>query len=277
MKKFLIIFILIIILINSFAYYVFADENSIEVHFLSTGISDAILIKAEGKNYILDTGADYSSNHMIDYLKKQKITSIDEIILTHYHEDHYGGLKEIIKNFNVHKLFITRHMVPMNKEIFKEGIQNNVEVRYLSNDYAIKGKNFCLNSWLPKNMNNEGEKESEINNHSLILYGNIFGKKIIFCGDAEYKEEEEFLKTNSNKSFDIIKVPHHGLNTSLSGNFLKNIKGEIAIITCDGTSSPSKEIINKLSDNEIEVLRTDRLGDIKLEINSDIMVIEAEK
>lgn len=260
--------ILFIILLIS-TQIVKADNFKTEIHFLNTGISDAILIKDSQNYYLIDTGAKYSDKYVVNYLKNKGVEKLKEVIITHYHDDHYGGLKSIIDNFKVEKLMLSPHNLSISKEIFKEAMKNNIDVNFMSLQYELNDENIRLQCWHPHNMSDTGRLESEINNKSIILYGQIGNRTILLPGDCEVKEEKEFLKSVNIDNIFFMKVPHHGLNTSLSDEFLKRINPKIVVVTCDGVTSPDEITMLKLAQKGMTILRTDILKDIIIRFDDD--------
>lgn len=259
--------LLIILLIST--QVVKADNLKTEIHFLNTGISDAILIKDAGNYYLIDTGAKYSDKYVVNYLKNKGVEKLKEVIITHYHDDHYGGLKAIMENFKVERLMLSPHNLSISKEIFKEAMKNNIDVKFMSLQYELNDENIRLQCWHPRNMSDSGRLESEINNKSIILYGQIGNRTFIFPGDCEVKEEKEFLRSVNIENTFFMKAPHHGLNTSLSDDFLKRINPKIVVVTCDGETSPDEITMLKLAQKGISILRTDILKDIIITFDDD--------
>lgn len=271
MKK---VFGILIIMIVFSVTMVKADTKKTQIHFISTGISDAILIKDNENYYLVDTGAEYSDKYLVNYLRKQGIEKIKEVIITHYHNDHYGGLKSVIENFKVERLMLSPHKLKIGKDIYKDAIKKNINVGYIDLGYEINDEDVKLKCWHPSNMEDCGKQESEINNKSIILYGQIGNKSFILPGDCEIKEEKEFLRFVDIKDIYFMKAPHHGLNTSISDDFLARISPKVVIVTCDGTSSPDEITMLKLAQKGISILRTDILKDIIINFNENSFSIE---
>lgn len=268
------VFGILIVMLSFFMITVKADTTKTQIHFLNTGISDAILIKDNENFYLVDTGAKYSGDYVVNYLKKLGVENIKEVIITHYHDDHYGGLKAVIDNFKIEKLMLSPHKLKIGKEIYKDAIKKGIEVNYLDLTYELNDQNIKLRCWHPVNMEDNGRQESEINNKSVILYGEIGNRTFILPGDCETKEEKEFLKSIDIKDMYFMKAPHHGLNTSISDDFLNKINPKVVIVTCDGTTSPDEITMLKLAQKGISVLRTDILKDVVINFYNDNFSIE---
>lgn len=255
MRKKAIIFILIIFICISNT--VSARHNKYEVHFLDTGQSDCILIKDSNKYYLIDTGAEYYTNRILEYLNLNKINNIDTIILTHYHDDHYGGLLKIIENKKVHRVMLPMHNNQMRYDLYKSIMEKGVKVKYISKDWKLKHGNIDLKVIGPI------KEDSNIeNNNSIVLQGEIDGIKYLFAADCEKREEDDIIENGELKKCDILKVPHHSLNTSSSERFIKILNPKIGVVTSNGVDTPDFKIIKELRAKEIIVLRTDINGNI---------------
>ncbi|WPC42357.1 ComEC/Rec2 family competence protein [Clostridium sp. JS66] len=252
-RKLMILFMIIILTTNS----VLAKQNRYEVHFLDTGQSDCILIKTDINNYLIDTGASYYSDKILKYLDANEINKIDTVILTHYHDDHYGGLLAIAESKKINKVLLPMHDDKIKYTIYKQLTKKGISVKYIPNNYILKEEKMNLKALTPF----KEDKRIE-NNNSIILQGEIDGINYLFAADCEKTEEEYMINNNKISHCDILKVPHHGLNTSSTEGFLKKASPKIAIITSNGVESPENKALNRISNIGSIVIRTDLQGDI---------------
>lgn len=236
---------------------VFAKQNKYEVHFLDTGQSDCILIKTGANNYLIDTGASYYSDKILKYLDLNEVDRIDTIILTHYHDDHYGGLLTIADNKKVNKVLLPMHDDKMKYIMYKQLTKRGINVKYIANNYILKEDKMNLKAITPF----KEDKRIE-NNNSIVLQGEIDGVKYLFSADCEKAEEEYMIKTNKISCCDILKVAHHGLNTSSTEDFLKKASPKVAILTCNGVESPETKVMNRINGIGSIAIRTDLQGSI---------------
>lgn len=253
-RKVLLLFIFMILFFNiSAAAY---DKES-GVHFINTGQSDCILISNNNKNYLIDTGDSSTAEKVLKYLDELKIKDIDQIVITHYHGDHYGGLNSILKSKQVGRVLLPMHDNIMRDVIYKDLTERDISVEYIIPNLEIKNDNMYLKFISPVREDNE-----LINNNSIVIQAEIDGIRYGFMADAEEPEEKDLIKTNKLQQCDVLKVPHHGLDTSTSEQLLKVMKPKIAIITCNGTESPNAPIIDRITKHNIPIFRTDINGDI---------------
>lgn len=254
MKKRIFIFFIIFILIGSTVY---AKNGEYEVHFLDTGQSDCILIKAEDKNYLMDTGASYYTDKILEYLKNLKVTKIDGIIITHYHDDHYGGLLRITDEIKVNTVFLPNYYNKSKDYFCRELTKKNVNIKYIGDNCDIEYKNMKLKSLAP----NEVSKKIE-NNNSIMLQGKVDDVNYLFAADCQKEEENYMIKMNKLEECDVLKVPHHALNTSTTNELLNKVCPKIAIVTSNGVETPDMKVICRISQKGIIVVRTDIYGSI---------------
>ncbi|WP_084284441.1 ComEC/Rec2 family competence protein [Clostridium lundense] len=257
MKKLKKIFI-VMICILIFTSKVYANEKY-EVHFLDTGQSDCILIKGNNLNILIDTGTELTSHKVIRYLNKERISKINYLIITHYHDDHYGGLEKILKAKKVEKLYIPAHADPMRDIIYKYAYLSCAQVKYIAENFSITKDGININGIVA----DEYQRNIE-NNNSIVLLGKVNNNKYLFSADIENEREKEVINKYKSEinNCDVLKIPHHGLNTSCSEEFLNVVNPKISIITCNGKESPQKEVLDRLKKINTTILRTDLNGNI---------------
>lgn len=237
-------------------------ETLHEVHLLDTAQSDCILIKQGNKNYLIDTGALNTGEKVISYLNDKGVKDIEFIIITHYHDDHFGGLLDIIKSKNVKNVLMPLHENENKYSLYEALSENNINVNFIGKGWYYSKDNMTIKAILPEKVDKLIE-----NNNSVVLQADIDGVSYVFMGDAE-KEEEKDIKNLELDKCKVLKIGHHGLDTSTSELLLKKLKPEIAIISCDGKESPEEPVLKRIKKQGSKIYRTDEQGDI---------VIKAEK
>ena len=258
------IFLLSIFLTISCSYkYALASDLDVKVHFIDTGQSDCILIENGEKSYLIDSGEEKNSAKILSYLNKCEINKLDFIILTHYHQDHYGGLFQITNKIKTNMVYVPRYYVmeeEKNKALLSL-LKNKNSYKVIEKGWEYKDGLVELKVLAPS----KGHDSLE-NNNSLVIKGTLNGKNYLFMADCEFDEEKElFSKEITN--IDVLKLGHHGFDTSSSEELLKIINPKYTVITCNGNESPEIQVLDRLKKLDTVVLRTDRCGDIKI-INS---------
>lgn len=226
----------------------------LEITVINVGKADSILIEVEGTNILIDTGLNKTSNIVLDTLKEKNIEELDYLILTHMDKDHIGGAKIILENIKVDNLVQADQVVDSKRyEKLQEAItENNYEPILLRENMSFEVGNGKIEI-------QPGEKESyeQSNDYSLIVTLEYGEKSFLFMGDAEEIRTEEFLNNNNNnKTYDFIKIPHHGRYHENSQDLIDEVKPKYAAITCSKEKMPEKELLNILNDNDVKTYLT---------------------
>lgn len=242
-----------------------AIENSIsknnEIHFISTGNSDAILIKGE-KNVLIDGGDNNDEDSIVDYLKKQGVKKIDYLIATHNHADHIGGLDSVVDNLDIGQVLVSNG--DATTKTYRDFI-TSLSDKKLKPSVPLKDAKFDLgNGAYMQIFNTNGG--SNTNDQSLVTIYVNGQDKFLFTGDAEKETEKEILSLVPD--VDVLKVGHHGSRSSTTQQFLDKVNPEYAVITVGKDNKyhhPHRAVMDKLKTKKIEVHRTDECGTIIFE------------
>lgn len=222
--------------------YAIPIENRLtsEVSFVNVGQGDCTLIRHHQKTILIDTGGltynDIANGTLIPYLRKKRIYKIDAVFITHYDYDHYGALENLQKEYKV----------------------ANVYDYYSSFPISVNGLSF-------NNYNIYGATSNEENDRSLVLSFNILNKDFLIMGDAPSWIENKIMNDYDKIPCDILKLGHHGSDTSSSDRFIQYTSPEIAIVSCGKNNKfghPSKSVVNTLNKYHIPIRRTDLEGTI---------------
>lgn len=223
--------------------YIAPIENSFtyQVSFINVGQGDSTLIRDKNKTYLIDTGGltytDLATNNLIPFFKKNRIYSIDAVILTHYDFDHYGALESLKGNFNI-------------KNVYDYNNYDDFKTKY---DLNIENLNDYVDAWVDEN------------NRSLVLYLNLGEKYFLFTGDASKDVEKRIIEEYKTLNVDCLKISHHGSSSATSLDFLKATNPSEAIISVGKNNfygHPNKEVLENLEKCNIRVRRTDLEGTI---------------
>lgn len=253
----------------------FNSEGNLVVHYLDVGQGDSAFIELPNRKTILiDAGEKKEGKTVVNYIKDLGYDTIDYVIGTHPHSDHIGGLEEVITTFDVDNIY-------MPKAVANSKIYENLLLTIKNMDKSIKRASKDVNIIEEDNLSASflsptKEEYSNLNNYSAVLkikYGN---NTFLFMGDLEKDEE-----TNLDNIFcDVIKVGHHGSSTSSSSEFIKRANPKYAIISVGENNKyglPSNSVLKRYQDNNIEVIRTDLNGTIKVTSDGSNINISKEK
>ncbi|MCM8711688.1 MBL fold metallo-hydrolase [Clostridium sp. SYSU_GA19001] len=240
-----------------------SSNNNLLVHYIDVGQADSILIQVNNKNMLIDAGNKSDSDKVISYLKQQGVEKLDYVVATHPHEDHIGGMSDIIKKFSIIDFYAPKKT--NTTKSFENMISALKDKKIKIATAGVKfnlGDNTICEMLAPNSKNYE-----EINNYSAVIkltYGNT---KFLFMGDAEKLSEDEILTNNFDISADVLKVGHHGSSSSSSSGFLDKVSPKTVVISAgkgNDYGHPHKEILSEFKKRNYTIYRTDIDGTIVL-------------
>ena len=212
---------------------------SSEVDFVNVGQGDCTLIRNKNRTVLIDTGGltymDVANESLVPFLRKKRIYKIDAVIITHYDYDHYGALSSLMKSYKVSAIYDYNSAFPVTVD------------NLTFNNYNYYGR---------------GDEE---NYKSLVISFSNCNKDFVIMGDAPTYVEKEIMKNTSSIKCDILKVGHHGSNTSTCEEWLKYLEPKEAIVSCGKNNKfghPNKEVVILLNKYKIKIRRTDIEGTI---------------
>lgn len=293
LSVFLVIGILLSVLITYFPNLnlpswnkVFEAQSDAEVqypfaaHFLDVGQADCSLIKTETATILIDAG-DVDSFPKIDtYLKQHDVQTIDYLILTHAHADHIGSADDVLYHYDVRNVIMPKYQeenMPTSK-VYKnllmalQEIKPKVIAAKPGSTYEIGDLSFTI---LAPNATYK-----EMNNSSVVTRVVYKNAAFLFQGDAEKQSEKDILKNDYILSADVIKLGHHGSQTSSIEPYLKAVHPKFAVISCGLDNSyhlPNESVLKRLEKLNIDYRRTDFHGDIVVYTDGDTLYLETEK
>ena len=271
-----------------FLFHNVIPKNYVEVNFIDVDQGDACHIKtSKGYNILIDSGGSESSDYdvgeniLIPYLLDNTNGVIDTIFISHFHEDHSEGIISLLKRINYNSPLKVNNIIigvqPQETLLYDELLkickEKNIKITVFKkmDKYSLDG--VLITALYPTQ---KIDINDDLNNNSLILKCSIYGKDILFTGDAEKEEEKVLLDYYNNKSewldVDILKVGHHGSKTSSTEELLKAVTPYISIISCGADNKfghPHAETMKKLGIYSNYILRTDEDGEIMLKIHKN--------
>ncbi|MBR6754931.1 MAG: MBL fold metallo-hydrolase, partial [Clostridia bacterium] len=236
------------------------QKSSLEVHFIDVGQADSALILCDGKAMLIDGGNTGDSSVLYTYLKKQNIKHLDYVIGTHAHEDHIGGIPGALNFATVGTAYSP--VTDYDSKAF-ENFKKAVEKHKTSLIVPDVGTSFMLGSAKCKVL--AVNTTDDTNNSSIVLRITYGKTSFIFTGDAEREVEQAIINREGNLESTVLKVGHHGSETSSSYVWLREVMPEYAVISVGKGNSyghPHDELLSRLKDAGVKTFRTDLQGDI---------------
>lgn len=252
------------------------DQTQDFVKFIDVGQADCALIYSNGYSALIDVGLPNTVNELSAEISECGIKTLDTVVISHHHADHVGALPEIANNFKIDNLI----MPPLLEKSTSAAVKGKETAIENGSSYyeAVPGMNFDIGEFEITILSNFTDKSNE-NNRSLYVMAKINGIKFLFTGDAETKMENRLLDENLNIDCDVLKVSHHGSNTSSSKQFLNATTPEYAVISVgeDNIYSHPHKVTLDLLEKHSKIYRTDQDGDITFNVDKQELSIETEK
>ena len=251
----------------------FIVEDKLVVDYIDVGQPDSILLRNKDKTMLIDAGTNEQGKNVVSYLKEEGISKIDYLIGTHPHEDHIGGLDDVINNFDIGKIYMPKRQTTT--KTFKD-VLSAIKNKNLTITQPKKGEIIDLGQAKCEFMTEPIIDDDNINLSSLTLRVEFGNNSFLFMGDAEKQNE----KTITWPKTDVLKVGHHGSDTSSSKEFLEQVNPKYAIIMVGEGNTyklPKQPIIDRIEKQGSKIYRTDKNGNIKIISDGNNLEIKTEK
>ncbi len=246
-------------------------NDNLEVIAFDVQNADAFLIKTpKNKYFIIDTGkAAYNGGSsqakviILKYLKDSGIKNIEGLIITHFDNDHCGGVVDLINNLKIKNVYINSMVADSytSKHIFEVFKKKNISPILAKNNEKIYSENDLKIQTYRAFLKNDNE-----NSIITLLSYNDFDE--LFMGDAGI-EAFEFVKGKIPSSkVEVLKVGHHGANGVVSNEMLNTLKPDVSIVSTGQNKfgHPTKVTLDTLRNTDI--YRTDKHNSVKISVNS---------
>lgn len=237
------------------------EDGSFTIHFIDVGQADSALVTCDGHYMLIDGGNVDDSDLVYSVLERETNGHLDYVIGTHAHEDHIGGLSGAFEAVTADATFCP--VTDYNSKAFRNFKQyaeekgNGLTIPSVGDTFSLGNSEVTVIA--------VNSVPDDTNNTSIVLrivYGDT---SFLFTGDAEEEAEEVILQSGQDIQSTVLKVGHHGSRTSTSETFLDTVNPAYAVISCGKDNSyghPHDITLAKLQSKDIEIFRTDELGDI---------------
>ncbi|MCL1858944.1 MAG: S-layer homology domain-containing protein [Oscillospiraceae bacterium] len=260
------------------------NNDAFYVHIIDIGEGDAILIQSPDNEFaLIDTGNYKIHKRLYEYFDDMNITKFKYLILTHHHPDHVDIAPPIISDYPVETLMMSYGVLSINyfsafaTKLIERAAEKNVEVIYPDVGYEFTFGDAKFLVLGP----NSGEYRDP-NDFSLVIKMTYKNNTVMFTGDMTEVSENEVIeyadKNNIDLKCDVLKVAHHGDNTSTSEAWLAKVNPGYAVIST-GTENveghPGESTIKRLEASKAKIYRTDEHGSIIVKLTgSDIEILD---
>ncbi len=259
------------------AYVSLEEHAPLSVHYIDVGQGDSIFVQLPNdETMLIDAGENDQGAVVCRYLTSLGVEKIDYLVGTHPHSDHIGGLDTVIKSFDVGAVYLP-DATSTSKSF--EDVLDAIREKELKTYQAKAGVSIVADeSLLVSVLSPVSNSYEDLNNASIVISLRYLDASFLFTGDAEYVVEQELWDTIAHH--DVLKVGHHGSNTSSTAKFLERVSPKHAVISVGENNSyghPHNEVLGRLSRFDCEIHRTDTEGTIVAQSDGKTIQFQTER
>lgn len=238
------------------------ERSVLYVWFVDVGQADCTLVRCGGETMLIDGGNRSDGPLVADYLQSLGVEKIDLLVNTHAHEDHLGGLPDVIGAIPVERALLSSAGYD---SAYGADLLAALKGQNVPYDTAAAGETFMLGGADVQVVGPVSQSGEDLNNTSIVLRLTYNGRSFLFTGDASQEEEKEILASGCPLQADVLRAGHHGSATASSYVFLREVLPSFVVISVGAGNSyglPSEETLSRCRDVGAAVYRTDESGTV---------------
>ncbi len=240
------------------------ELGEMEVHFIDVGQADAALLKYDGDgedyNILIDTG-DWNGNQAVEYLNQEGVDNLDLVVGSHPHADHIGQMDKVIDQVNVEEVWMSGD--DTTSQVY-DRVLDAIEANDINYEEPRAGDSDDVGP-LKIDVLSPHSLTGDLNDDSIVMKATYGDVSFLFTGDAEQGAEQGMLSRNEDLTADILKVGHHGSNTSNTQPFVDAVDPKVAVISVGQDNKydhPDQEVISRYEDKGADLYATKDNGTI---------------
>lgn len=250
------------------------NVDNLNIYFVDVGQADCILIKYLDSNVLIDAGNNEDGVKIVDYFKSLGVDKFKYVFATHAHEDHIGGMDDIINNFDIEHFYMP-DVITTSKTY--EDVLDSLYSKKIKYDTPKVDSKLCFED-ICLDVLSVGNDKENLNDTSIVLRLVYKKTSYLFMGDASVSVEKKILDKDISST--VLKVGHHGSQYSSSAQFLNKVRPQYAIIQVGKNNSynhPKQVVLNKFKRMNTTVYRNDKDGTIILSSDGENISFNFDK
>lgn len=259
-----------------------SETPLLTVRFLDVGQGDAALLTTETHAVLIDGGLPGAGRELRAALGRAGVKKLDLVLLSHPHADHYGGLIEVVEKVPIGEFLMPSIPEDLTPTAVSFGtLLEALEGREVSCRFAEPGMTVSLgDAVLTVLAPGKNARYDSLNDYSILARVDCGETSFLFTGDAEKRAEKNAVEEGMDLNATVLKVGHHGSNTSSHSRFLEAVSPEIAVISVGEGNRyglPSEKALARIKEQDIRIYRTDLQGTITLTSDGRKVAVKTER